>query len=111
MQAKFTYAIRFTADMDGAIAFYRDKLGLPLRFASPSWSEFDTGDVTLALHPASPDNPAGTVQLGFGTDDVVRLYDQADALGLMFTAPPREQHGVKIARLRDAEGVEISLSS
>jgi lactoylglutathione lyase len=111
MQAKFTYAIRFTDDMEGAVAFFRDKLGLPLRFTTPFWSEFDTGAVTLALHPASTENPAGTVQLGFATDDVVRLHAQAEAEGLIFSGAPREEHGTKLARIRDPDGAEISLSS
>jgi hypothetical protein len=53
MRARFSYAITFVADMQKAIAFHRDVLGLSPRFTSPHWSEFDTGDVTLALHPAS----------------------------------------------------------
>jgi hypothetical protein len=51
------------------------------------------------------------VQLGFRTDDVVRLHAEAATNGLAFSAPPREQHGTQIARIRDADGVEISLSS
>ena len=61
---RLNYAIKFVADMDKAIAFYRDTLGLELKFQSPFWSEFATGQTTLALHPASADNPAGAVQLG-----------------------------------------------
>jgi hypothetical protein len=54
---KLTYAIKFVADMDHAIRFHRDTLGLPLKFQSPGWSEFATGDTTLALHPASEKAP------------------------------------------------------
>ena len=43
------YAIRYVADMDKAVAFHRDTLGLTLKFASPFWSEFDTGETVLAL--------------------------------------------------------------
>jgi catechol 2,3-dioxygenase-like lactoylglutathione lyase family enzyme len=111
MQVRFTHAIRFTADMDQTIAFYRDQLGLPVRFATPFWTEFETGEVTLALHPASPENPAGSVQLGFRTDDVVRLFADAAVHGLSFTAPPHDEHGTRLARVRDVDGVEISLSS
>jgi catechol 2,3-dioxygenase-like lactoylglutathione lyase family enzyme len=111
MQAKFTYAIRFTADMPGTTAFYRDVLGLKVRFETPFWTEFETGEVTLALHPSSAENPPGTVQLGFRTADVARLHAEAPANGLSFTAPPRDQHGTTLARIRDADGIEISLSS
>jgi lactoylglutathione lyase len=47
------YVIKFVADMEKAVKFYRDTLGLPLKSQSPGWSEFVTGETTLALHPAS----------------------------------------------------------
>jgi catechol 2,3-dioxygenase-like lactoylglutathione lyase family enzyme len=43
MHSRMTYAIKFVADMEQAIQFYRDVLGLPLKFQSPEWSEFATG--------------------------------------------------------------------
>ena len=111
MKARFSYAITFVADMDKGVAFYRDVVGLPLRFASPHWSEFETGDVTLALHPASAENPAGGVQLGFSVDDVKALYEKRTQNGLEFSSPPRPQSGTTLARVRNSEGAEISLSS
>src|SRR5678816_3678782 len=47
---RLSYAIKYVADMARAIAFHRDVLGLPLKFQSPEWSEFATGQTTLALH-------------------------------------------------------------
>jgi catechol 2,3-dioxygenase-like lactoylglutathione lyase family enzyme len=44
------YAIKFVADMDKAVKFDRDVLGLKVKFESPGWSEFVKGDTTLALH-------------------------------------------------------------
>jgi len=107
---QFTYAIKFVADMDAAVAFYRDTLGLTLRFATPFWSEFDTGPVTLALHPASERNPAGGVQLGFTTPQLAALYADREAAGLTFSAPPADEHGTQLARILDCEGAEVSLS-
>ena len=109
MQATFTHAIKFVADMDKAVAFYRDTLGLPLRFASPFWSEFDTGPVTLALHPASEANPAGAVQLGLGTPDLPGVYADREALDLTFSMPPTDQHGTLLSRIIDCEDVEVGL--
>ena len=57
---EFRYVIKFVADMNKAVKFYRDILGLQLKFESSGWSEFVTGETTLALHPASDKNPAGT---------------------------------------------------
>jgi lactoylglutathione lyase len=107
---QFVYAIKYVADMDKAVAFHRDVLGLAVRFASPFWSEFETGGTTLALHPASAEHPAGGVQLGFRTEDLDGFYAARDAKGLSFTQPPTPMHGVNIARFRDCEGAETSVS-
>lgn len=107
---RLNYAIKFVSDMEAAIAFYRDRLGLTLRFQSPSWSEFETGETTLALHPASRENPAGSVQLGLATADIDNFYAAGQAEGLVFTSPPANVHGTRIARLRDVDGAQISVS-
>ena len=39
---KLRYVIKFVADMNKAVRFYRDVLGLQLKFESPGWSEFVT---------------------------------------------------------------------
>ena len=110
MQAIFSHSILFVADMERAVAFYRDVMGLPLRFQSPGWSEFDTGPVTLALHPASERNPAGHVELGFKTADLAGLYAAREANGLRFSRPPEDEHGTLLATIVGCEGEEISLS-
>lgn len=107
---RLTYCIKFVEKMDEAISFYRDTLGMPLRFQSPSWSEFETGDTTLALHLASPENPAGSVQLGLNVDDLQGFYDEKKQAGVTFTSAPEEVHGVRVARLLDVDGAEISVS-
>ncbi len=58
MANQLSYVIKFVADMDRAVGFYRDTLGLALKFQSPGWSEFLTGETTLALHAADADHPA-----------------------------------------------------
>lgn len=37
---RLNYAIVFVSDMKRAVSFYRDVLGLPLRFESPGWTEY-----------------------------------------------------------------------
>jgi lactoylglutathione lyase len=107
---RLNYAIKFVSDMDAAVALYRDTLGLPLAFESPFWSEFETGETRLALHPASDENPAGSVQLGLGTTDIDNFYAAGQAQGLAFTSPPTDMHGTRLARFRDLDGAEISVS-
>ena len=107
---RLTYAIKYVADMDRAIAFYRDTLGLELKFQSPFWSEFATGETVLALHPASEENRAGSVELGFAVDDLGDFYARRDDLGIQFTREPKEMHGVHIGGIRDPDGAQLSVS-
>ena len=107
---RLSYAIKYVADMDRAVDFHRDRLGLELKFASPFWSEFATGERTLALHPALPGHAAGSVQLGFATDDLADFYRRRDELGLNFTQPPTGMHGMHVARFHDTDGAETSIS-
>jgi lactoylglutathione lyase len=106
---RLSYAIKYVADMDKAVAFHRDILGLTLKFASPFWSEFDTGATVLALHAASDEHPAGNVQLGFAADDLAAFYAAREANNVTFTQEPTEMHGQTIARFLDSEGAETSL--
>ena len=107
---KLRYVIAFVADMPAAVAFHRDVLGLPLRFQSPGWSEFETGGTTLALHPASPEHAPGTMQLGLEVDDIHAFAGKLKVRGFRFTREPTLEHGTMLARFVDAGGTEYSLS-
>lgn len=110
MTAALTYVIKFVGDMDSAVRFHQSELGLAIRFRSPEWSEFDTGQTTLALHPASSNNPAGTCQLGFRVADIDAFCNDRSSHGVEVIAPPVDLHGHRIARLRDVDGAEFSVS-
>ena len=43
--------IKSVADTNTAVKFYHDVLSLQLKFESPGWSEFVTGENHLTLHP------------------------------------------------------------
>jgi hypothetical protein len=43
------YVIKFVANMDKTVKFHRDMLGLKVKFESPGWSEFVTGETTSRL--------------------------------------------------------------
>jgi lactoylglutathione lyase len=110
MTMKLTYVIKYVGDMGQAIQFYKDQLGLTLRFQSPEWSEFETGDTTLALHLASHDHPAGTSQLGFGIPDIDSFYAEKKDNGVEFISAPSDLFGSRIAKFKDSEGAECSVS-
>jgi lactoylglutathione lyase len=110
--ARLSYIIEFVADMDRAIRFYRDVIGLPLKFQSPGWSEFSTGgEVTFALHPASEKNPAGKLEMGVNVPDLQQFYGEMTGKGVQFPmAPTKQDFGGMLARFVDSEGAHVSVS-
>jgi predicted enzyme related to lactoylglutathione lyase len=109
---KLSYVIKFVADMDRAVKFCRDVLGLHLKFQSSGWSEFVTGEITLALHPASEKNSAGAVELGFTVADIHKFHQDMRAKGVRFSMAPTEQDfGGLLAQFVDSEGGHCSVGS
>jgi lactoylglutathione lyase len=115
---KLDYIIVFVSDMQRSTAFYRDLLGLSLKFSSPGWTEFVAGSTTLALHPArttsvsssQEQSPAGQAQLGFQVDDLDALYTSLQLQGVRFSVAPQQQaEGGKLAVLHDPDGLGITL--
>jgi catechol 2,3-dioxygenase-like lactoylglutathione lyase family enzyme len=107
---KLTYVMKFVSNMDDAVQFYRDTLGLPLKSQSPGWSEFATGSTVLALHPASERNPPGMVELGFSVDDLKAFHAAMAAKGVTFPMPPKDQDFGSLAQFLDSEGSACSVS-
>ncbi len=110
MDIHLSYVICFVDDFDQAIRFFRDTLGFPLRFQSPEWSEFSSGETTLALHPASQAHPAGTYQLGFRVPDLDQFHQDMAGKGYRFTRPPALEGGERIASFVDEQGTEYSVA-
>jgi predicted enzyme related to lactoylglutathione lyase len=104
------YVIKFVSDMDQAVAFHRDALGLSLKFVTPEWTEFDTGPTTLALHPQAEGYPAGSCELAFAHEDGAdALYAEREARGIKFIMEPTDLPGRRIARFLDSDGAETSV--
>ena len=116
------YTMIVVSDMQRSVEFYRDTLGIPLKFQSPEWTEFATGATTLALHgggvPApgppqgDPSKRAGACSIGFNVPDVDKTYEELQAKGLTFVMPPtqREGEGIRLAVAMDPDGLPISFA-
>src|SRR5437773_1537204 len=93
------YIVVYVSDMQRSVEFYRDILGLPLKFTTPGWSEFETGSVALALHRGSNERlpelggrpPAGVSQLAFVVENIQATYEDLKARGASFSLPPQKQ--------------------
>ena len=118
MFKRVDYVMVIVSDMTRSVQFYRDTLGISLRFESPYWTEFETGDTVLALHgggkpTAQSSEPlAGTASIGFYVENLVRKYDELRAKGVRFSMPPtdREEEGIKLAVCLDPDGLPISIA-
>jgi lactoylglutathione lyase len=108
------------SDMDRSVRFYRDTLGLRLRFQSPDWTEFEVGGTTLALHsggkpaPLSPEKEAvaGRASIGFNVDNLDKTFEELKAKGARVVMPPmeREGEGIRLAVFLDPDGLNISFA-
>src|SRR5258708_17242301 len=84
---KLDYVIVYVSDMQRSTNFYRDVLGLSLKFSSPGWTKFNTGETTIALHrtggptPSSQPSlpPARPAPLGFIIHSLQLIYQTLKA--------------------------------
>ena len=117
------YIIITVSDMMRSIRFYRDKLGLAMKFDTEEWTEFQTGATTLALHGNGAPQAssiideqgkayAGTCSIGFTVDNLEKIYEDLKAKDVNFLMPPTERlgEGIKLAVCLDPDGLPISLA-
>jgi methylmalonyl-CoA/ethylmalonyl-CoA epimerase len=105
-------------DLDRAVVFYRDALGLKFLFAAPpDLAFFDVGGVWLMLSPPDReefDHPASI--LYFDVDDIVLAHDTLAGRGVSFEDPPHRVHTeagreLWLASFLDTEGNTYALRS
>jgi len=115
---RVNYAIVFVSDMKRAVSFYKDVLGLPLKFESPGWTEFATDGATLALHAsegsnAERENPemsqAGRCRPGLSVPNLDEFHKRMVERNVPCLQEPREVFGTRIAQYRDPDGLPISV--
>lgn len=103
----------WTADMDRAVGFYRDVLGLPLvRRQGDSWAEFDAGPIRLALHGAADGHPVrpGGATAVFEVDDLDAARRRLQEGGVAFHEHAGEVPGfARFASFPDPDGNTVQL--
>jgi catechol 2,3-dioxygenase-like lactoylglutathione lyase family enzyme len=115
---RLNYLIVFVSDMSRSVAFYRDTIGLPLRFETPGWTEFATDGATLALHaseaPAVPGAdpsriPPGQARPGLNVPDIDAFHARMLARNVPCIEPPKDVFGARLAQYLDPDGLSISV--
>jgi catechol 2,3-dioxygenase-like lactoylglutathione lyase family enzyme len=96
----------WTADMDAAVAFYGDVIGLRLvRREGSAWAEFDAGPIRFALHGGAADGvPTGGTAV-FEVDDLDSARLRLRERGVAFDQEDGEVPGLaRFASFRDPDG-------
>jgi lactoylglutathione lyase len=115
---RVNYAIVFVSDMKRSVSFYRDVLGLPLRFESPGWTEFATEGATLALHASEGPNPeraepqqvtTGRCRPGLSVPNLDAFHKRMVERNVPCLQEPKEVFGARIAQYVDPDGLVISV--
>ena len=115
---RITYVIVFVSDMNRSVEFYRDVIGLPLKFASPGWTEFATEGATLAPHKSEGDSskddphqvPAGRCRPGLSVPSLDEFHKRMIERGVPCVQEPKVVFGARIAQYLDPDGLGISVS-
>jgi predicted enzyme related to lactoylglutathione lyase len=111
MKVEKIYYMLMAEDMDRAVGFYRDAVGLEVRSTSPGWSELTFGDATVALHVGGTGEQTKT-GLGFVVSDIATACREATGGGAKVLSGPEERRSepIKLASLVDTKGNEFSLT-
>lgn len=80
-----------TADLQAALAFYGDALGLPVKFADGDrYAALDGGGATFALAGAAEDVTGGRPAASFRVPDVAAAVQRLVGAGATVVRPPEE---------------------
>jgi catechol 2,3-dioxygenase-like lactoylglutathione lyase family enzyme len=105
-------------DVERALAFYRDTLGMRFLFrAPPALAFFDCGGIRLLLdRPEKPEFARHSSVIYFRVDDIQKSYDIFRGRGVAFEGAPHAIHKtdtyeLKMAFFRDSEDNILALMS
>jgi len=106
----------FVSDMERAVQFYADALGIGVRNRSPDFPEFvelATEGTILALNSVGPDRPnliGRATGITLTVPDIETVYRSLSAGGVRFSRPPaKEPCGASMTSFFEPDGNEISL--
>jgi len=116
VSAKFYQVILYVQDMESEVQFYRDVLGLTLRFpqgledfSDQMWVEFDAHPGILALHGGAQEKPDPLHEMVFEVTDIVKSRDAILAADYEIAPIRILEDGAPIAEGWDPEGHRFAI--
>jgi predicted enzyme related to lactoylglutathione lyase len=103
-------------DVDRAVRFYRDVLGMKFLFQFPGMAFFDAGGVRLYLAAPEGTEGTGTSIVYYRVADIQAAARELEGRGVAFESRPRlvhqdARHELWLAFFRDTEGNPLALMS
>jgi methylmalonyl-CoA/ethylmalonyl-CoA epimerase len=112
--SKAGVVILAVTDLNQAVAFYRDRLGLKLVRTQEDFAFFDAGGITIALRGGRPKvDPAAlaATEISFEVEHVKAAYQALRTVGVEFRREPIVVTGTTwAANFRDPDGHVLSIS-
>ncbi len=103
----------FVSNMDRAVRFYTEVLGMKVEYRfGDQWASLKTDDgMTVGLHPASKESPAGrkgSITIGFEvSESIERAVTAMKDKGVKFVGPIVDDKEIKAAHFEDPDGNEM----
>jgi lactoylglutathione lyase len=117
------YIILIVQDLDRALHFYTEILGLRLGHRSGDYAQLDTGTTRLALYTRdamsktlgtaleAPATNAPGFEIGFKVADIDAAFSELVARGAPVVVPPTDRFwGQRTAYVRDPDGYLVELA-
>ena len=109
------FAVHYVPNLEEAVSFYRDTLGLKLELHNPdwNWAEFSLPPITLVLfgtYPGAPlANGKGGTGLALAVDDIDGTVSELSGNGVDVEWGPNELSTCHVAMITDPGGNPIFL--
>lgn len=102
MYAKWVYV----SDLEKSLAFYRDLLGLSIKFQNSGWVEFDIGEKTsfAILLKERGVVASEKMRIMFTTNNVQKAVDKLSQAGVILPKGIREESYGKLLTVQDPDG-------
>ena len=105
----------FVSNMDTALKFYQDVLGLKVsNHYGDHWASVEAGSFTIGLHPKSDKYPApgtlGSIMIGLGIDEPIDVAAaRLRSLGVKNVGEIQRDQGGSFVHFYDPDGNELYL--
>ncbi len=101
----------YVTDLEAAVQFYTETLGLALNYKTEGWASVSAGPgLTLGLHPANHERAPtpgsrGAISVGFAiTEPIDNVIASLKEKGVKFRGPKVDNDRIKLAFFGDPDG-------